>query len=164
MSKRLGTTPEVLVASPQYLAKYGTPKHPIDLASHHCLSLGSPARPQTVWRFRHRGEIIEVAVECAITTNTDLPLILAACMGDGILYIPKLLVGGELEQGRLVPILTEFTDSRQNGIYAVYPKRNPPAKVKAFVAFVANELAELQIVDRWAPFGQPMSLRKVISA
>jgi DNA-binding transcriptional LysR family regulator len=154
LSKRLSSTSQVLVASPSYLAKYGTPTHPKELQSHHCLALGSPAQPLTIWRFRHRTEAIEVPIECVLTTNTDLPLIIAACLGDGILYIPKLLVGGELKQGRLVTILADYTDSRQYGVYAVYPHRNPPAKGKAFIEFVTNELPSLESVDRWAPFGQ----------
>jgi DNA-binding transcriptional LysR family regulator len=161
LSKRLGTTPDVLVASPEYLAKYGTPKHPKDLQSHRCLDLSSPARSQTVWRFRHHLEVIEVPIECEFSTNTHLPLILTACMDDGILYLPRLLVSGEINQGRLVPILAEYTDSRQYGIFAVYPNRNPPAKVRAFIDFMIGVLPELEYVDRWAPFGQPMPVDRV---
>lgn len=155
MSVKLGATPETLVASPGYLARHGTPQHPSDLKHHRCLDLGSPVRPQTLWRFRDRNDTIEVSIDCSLTTNTDLPLILAACLDDGILFTPKLLVAGELAQGRLVPILTEFIDPREWGIYAVYPSRNPPARVRKFIDFVRDEIPALEQVDRWAPFGQP---------
>ena len=155
LSQRLGQTRMALVASPGYLAKYGVPKHPRELKSHRCLDIASPLRPQTIWRFRDIDEPIEVPIHCSLTANADMPLILAACMGDGILYTQRLLVGGELAQGRLVPILSDYTRSDSWGIYAVYPNRRPSAKVRAFIEFVRAELRGLEMVDRWAPFGQP---------
>ena len=155
LSQRLGQTRMALVASPGYLAKYGVPKHPRELKSHRCMDRGSPSRPQTIWRFRDGDERIEIPVHCSLTANADMPLILAACMDDGILYTQRLLVGGELAQGRLVPILSDYTRLDLWGIYAVYPNRRPPAKVRAFIDFVRAGLPDLKTVDRWAPFGQP---------
>lgn len=155
LSQRLGQTRMILAASPGYLAKHGVPKHPRELKSHRCLDLGSPSRSQTIWRFRDADEAIEIPVNCSLTANADMPLVLAACMDDGILYTQRLLVGGELAHGRLVPILSDYTRSEPWGIYAVYPNRRPPAKVRAFIDFVRAELPDLTTVDRWAPFGQP---------
>ena len=153
LSKRLGTTREVLVASPGYLAKYGTPRTVEELKAHRCLDLGSPGQSRSVWRFRGPDGAIEVAVDCPINANTDLPLILAACMDEGIFFTQEILVGGELAHGRLQEILSDQTDPRQWGIYAVYPNHAPPAKVRAFIEFVEQELSNLGVVDRWAPFG-----------
>ena len=152
LSRRLGTTGEVLVASPAYLAKHGTPSHANELKSHRCLALGSPAQSRVVWRFGGPDGPLEIPVECVITSNTNLALILAACMDDGVLNIPELLVGGELAQRRLQRILPEFSDPQAYGIYAVYPNQKPPAKVRAFIEFVEQELPALGTVDRWAPF------------
>lgn len=151
-------------ALPGYLAKYGTPKHPQDIKTHRCLDLGSPVRPQTIWRFRDGEDTVEVPVYCSLTANAILPLILAACMDDGILYTQQLLVGGELAQNRLVPLLSDYTRSDAWGIYAVYPNRKPPAKVRAFIEFVKQELPNLEIVDRWAPFRQPCEEKRVAVA
>lgn len=151
-SKPLASTREVVVASPGYLRRSGTPAHVADLKAHRCLSLGRPMQRDAVWRFLENNQVIEVSVGLSLTTNIDLPLILATCIDDGILQIPRLLVGGELDSGRLVEILSEFADPRKLGIYAVYPERNPPAKVKAFIDFVASEIHELGRTDRWAPF------------
>ena len=156
LSKRLGTTREILVASPGYLARHGTPRHVNDLKSHRCLAIGSSARSQVVWRFRGVRDQIEVPIDCAMTSNTDLALILAACMDEGILYTPELSVSGELARGRLQAILPDFCDSRRRGIHAVYPNRKPPAKVRAFIDFIEAALPALEAVDRWAPFGEPL--------
>ena len=71
------------------------------------------------------------------------------------MHTPELLVGGELALARLVEILPEFADSRQWGVYAVYPYSKAPAKVRAFIDFVAQALPALGQIDRWAPFGEP---------
>lgn len=162
LSKRLGNTPRVLAAAPGYLARHGVPKDVRDLKSHRCLALGTPTRPRTVWRFRDRNHgAVEVPVDCVVAADSELMLVLAACMDGGVLYLPKLLVGGELAQGRLVQILPEFTDPREYGIYALYPNRNPPAKVRAFIDFLLRELPALQTSDRWAPYPQQAVAGKV---
>lgn len=151
-SKTLASTREILAASPGYLARFGTPKHVSELKDHRCLELGRPIRTEAVWRFVKGNEPIEVPLALSLTSNTDLPLILAACLDDGILRIPALLIGGELASGRLVEILRDFADSRAWGVHAVYPRKNPPAKVKTFIEFVVGEIDELERADRWAPF------------
>jgi DNA-binding transcriptional LysR family regulator len=157
LSRKLGTTRIVLVASPGYLAKFGSPKNVNALKSHRCLDLGSAARSGVIWRFQDARGGVEVPINCAITANNELALILAACMDEGILCIPELLVGGELANGRLKEILPNLSDPREWGIYAVFHHRNPPAKVRAFIDFVAQELVTLQTVDRWAPFDLPQA-------
>lgn len=157
LSRKLGTTRVVLAASPGYLDTFGSPQHVSELKSHRCLDLGSAARSSVVWRFQDSGGAIEVPIKCAITANSELALILAACLDEGILNIPELLIGGELANGRLQEILPKFSDPREWGLYAVYHHRNPPAKVRAFIDFVALELAALHTVDRWAPFSLQQS-------
>lgn len=155
MSKRLATTREVLVASPGYLKKFGTPGHVDDLKNHRCIDIANSTRSEKTWRFREGKETIEVPVSCVMTATSDLPLILAACLDEGVLQMPELLVAGEVASGRLVEILPDFSDAREWGVFAVYPARKPSAKVRAFIDFVVQELAHLPTVDRWAPFSDP---------
>lgn len=154
LSRRLGTTRSVLVASPGYLAKYGTPKTIDNLKSHRCLNLGRPGQSRVVWRLQGAEGLVETPVKCVLTSNTDLPLILAACMGEGILCTQEILVGCELRQGRLQIVLPNDPQPMDWGVYGVYPNHGPPAKVRAFVDFVDRHLQELEIIDRWSHFGQ----------
>lgn len=151
-SKALASSREILAASPGYLARFGTPRHVNDLENHRCLDLGRPMRTEAVWRFTRGNDPIEVSVALSLTTNSELALILAACLDEGILHTPALLIGGELASGRLVEILDEFTDAREWGVHAVYPQRKPPAKVKAFIEFITAEMDALEKVDHWTPF------------
>jgi DNA-binding transcriptional LysR family regulator len=151
MSRRIGVTREVLVASPAYLRKHGTPGHIQDLKSHRCLAVGNARRRQVFWRFDGPDGPLEVAVTCGTTSNTLLALILAACMDDGIIRVPEILVSGELAQGLLKRVLPEQCDKRPLGVYAVCPNLKPPAKIRAFIDFVEEQLPLLEMLDRWSP-------------
>ena len=153
LCRRLGSTRQVLVASQKYLDNYGTPKTVSELSKHRCLGVRTTSQQRAVWRFTEPEGVIEVPVDRVLTANTDVPLILAACLGDGIIYIPKVMVGCELAQGRLVEVLPEYADQRSYGIYAVYPNQKPPAKTRVFVDFLERELPKLESVDRWALLG-----------
>ena len=154
LSKRLGTTRGVLVASPGYLARYGSPGTLEDLKNHRCIDRGRPGRSRVVWRFDTESGTTEVPVDYAINSNTDLPLILATCMNQGIFFTQKIAISNELAQGRLTEILPDYTRSQRWGVYAVYPNHGPPAKVRAFVDFLERQLPQLATCDRWSPFDQ----------
>lgn len=152
LSKRLATTRNVLVASPDYLATYGTPKTIDNLTNHRCLDLGRPGQPRVVWRLHSAEGLVEIPVECVLNSNTDLPLILAACMGEGILLTQEILVSCELRQGRLQVVLPDHPQPMDWGVYGVYPNHGPPAKVRAFIDFVEQHLQDLEVIDRWSHF------------
>lgn len=149
LSRRLSETKGILVASPGYLSRYGTPKSVEELEKHRCLDIGRADRMRVVWRFDGADGPIEVPVQCTMNANSDLPLILAACMDEGILYTPAIAVSNELAQGRLTEILSESTKSQSFGIYAVYPNHGRPAKVRAFIDFIADQLPLMDATDRW---------------
>lgn len=151
LSRRIGATRDVLVASPGYLAKHGEPKSISDLKDHRCLGVGNAVRRRVVWRFRGDEGPLEVSVACSTTSNSVLALILAACMDDGIIYLPELFVGGELNEGVLKRVLPESSDSQAYGVYAVYPNLRPPAKVRAFIEFIEQELPQINTMGRWSP-------------
>jgi DNA-binding transcriptional LysR family regulator len=151
LSRRLGSTRQILVASPAYLNFHRTPVHVNDLVGHRCIGLGTALRRRSTWRFTGPEGLLEVPVDLVLTANNDLALILAACLDEGILAIPELFVASELAQGRLREILPEFSDPRSYGIFAIYANRKPATKVRVFIDFVAEELNSIQLVDRWAP-------------
>ncbi len=51
VSQRIGETYSILCASPDYLARRGTPKTPTELMEHDCLRLISPVLPLDKWLF-----------------------------------------------------------------------------------------------------------------
>ena len=151
VSKKLGATQRVLVAPPDYLEQHGVPGHVRELRRRDCLVLGYSPEHSAVWPFSGPAGSFDVAVRPAFSANNDLALILAACLGRGFLYIPRVHIGSELDRGRLKIVLPEFCGAIEYGIYAVYPQKDPPAKVRVFVEFVEKFLARIDQEDRWEP-------------
>lgn len=158
LSRRIGTTRKILVASPAYLEMHGRPASIPDLKNHHCLAVGSAARRRVTWRCESTDGPAEVMVNCHTTSNSVLALILAACLDDGIIYVPELFVSGELREGVLTRVLSDCCASQPFGVFAVYPSQKPPAKVRALIDFLEQELPQLDTMERWAPL--PRQLRK----
>ncbi len=125
----------VAVASPDYLARRGTPRSPADLHQHTCINwrLQMDGRHYR-WEFRKRGRQMEVAVNGPIVTNHADIGIAAALDGLGIAYhFERDGVAGLLEQGRLVQVLADWSISRP-GLFLYYPnRRHRPALLGAFI-------------------------------
>jgi len=152
-AKRLLTSQRVLAASPCYLEHHGRPSSLRSLKKHRVLGLHRSAEGEMEWRFTREGRARETMLSPFVVTNSDLSLILAACLNVGILYMPKILIDNELHRGRLEIIELDDAEGPEVGVFALYPHREPPAKVQVFVDFVGKQLAELDKPDRWQPLG-----------
>ena len=150
-ARRLAITPRVLVASPGYLKRHGRPKKLNDLKRCDCLCLGSHSEQKMTWVFDKKPGATEISLRPSFTANNDLALILAACMDAGLLYLPRLVIESELHLRRLEVINLSDAVGQNMGVFAVYPKKKPPAKVKVFVEFVDKCLKRLADTDRWTP-------------
>lgn len=130
----------VAIASPDYLARHGTPQSPADLHQHACINwrLQMDGRYYR-WEFSHPagsqpGQPLEVAVQGPVVTNHADIGIAAAVNGLGIAYhFERDGVADLLAQGRLVQILPDWTISRP-GLFLYYPNRqHRPALLSAFI-------------------------------
>lgn len=125
----------VAVASPDYLARRGTPRSPADLHQHACINwrLQMEGR-QYRWEFKKREQSIEVAVNGPVVTNHADIGIAAALTGLGIAYhFEQDGVGELLAQGRLVQVLADWSITRP-GLFLYYPNRqHRPALLSAFI-------------------------------
>lgn len=129
VSIRLAENPRVVVASPAYLDKHGTPRALADLANHNCLSLGQ----QRGWLFRDGGEIVSIKVSGQLECNDGAVLHEWALAGRGLAWRSMWEVGEDLQRGSLVPVLDEFA-APPTGIYAVFPQRKYlPLRVRLLV-------------------------------
>lgn len=125
----------VAVASPDYLARHGTPKSPDELHQHACVNwrLQMDGRFYQ-WEFEKRGKRLEVAVGGPIVTNNADIGVAAALNGLGIAYTFELEGVGELlAQGRLVQVLADWSISRP-GLFLYYSsRRHRTALLGAFI-------------------------------
>jgi DNA-binding transcriptional LysR family regulator len=128
------------VASPDYLARRGTPSKPEDLREHNCIRLRFPSGDLLPWLFERKGKQIEVDVEGSIITNDEHLTARLAADGVGVLYVAEPYVHTLMAEGKLVSVLTEWIPS-PDSFYLYYPsRRQNPAALQAFVEFLKNKL------------------------
>lgn len=133
IARKLGTAHRVLVASPDYLKRHGTPKCPKDLKDHECLKLSIPTSLNK-WEFVTDSGPSTVEVKGRFEADNAIALHEAALAGIGLFRAASFVVGDDIKAGRLIPVLQEFEISGDPGIFAVWPhNRNLSAKVRAFV-------------------------------
>jgi DNA-binding transcriptional LysR family regulator len=137
--RRLASTRRVLLASTAYLKLRGTPRTPQQLTEHACVVLDAGPRPRR-WELQRGRRELAVDVTGPLESNNSFVLLTACKSGAGIGLLPASVATADLRSGELTRVLPAWASTEQ-GIYAVYPSaRFIPAKVRAFVDFVAAEL------------------------
>lgn len=123
----------IVCASPQYLAKHGIPKQPQALDKHNCLVYSYQETGAREWAFKDGDEVYQITVDGNLCTNNSSVLRNVALLGQGIIYVPRVLVYEDLKQGRLIQLFKDET-AKCLGIYAVYSyTRQQPEKIKIFI-------------------------------
>lgn len=142
IARRVGPCRHVVVASPDYLARHGPPRHPSELAAHNIIAYQYQASAHE-WHFQAQGEApVRVSVSGSIQMNNSLALRAALLNGAGITRTPTFVVGRDVQEGALQPLLTSYA-TLEVSIYLVYPQRQHLApKVRAFVDFMQNRIAD----------------------
>lgn len=132
----LGTNPWLMVASPKYLRKAGTPKRPADLSAHETL-IYSSVQGSDVWRvLSPRGEAVTVPVTARLRSNNLSAVLAAARSHMGIAALPWYVAADSLAAGAVVEVLKGHSLPEQE-IHAVFPSpKLVPGKVQAFIAFL----------------------------
>ena len=140
-ARRLGENRRVVIASPAYLARHGTPRTPEDLHDHNCLNFNF-RRAEPVWPFRREGRDFALSVKGNIEANNGETLGQLAAAGVGIARVGAFSVVEEIADGRLVPILEDYNPGDVETIHAVFAGgANTPARVRVFVDFLVEHLA-----------------------
>lgn len=139
IARRLAPCLSVVCASPEYLARAGTPRTPADLARHNCLFY-SYFRGGSEWRFDSPSGPVRVQPQGNYRVNNSEAIRDALVAGMGICQLPTFIVGEDLEAGRLVPILEAYPLPRHS-VFAVFAeRRHRPAKVTALLDFLEERL------------------------
>lgn len=141
MSKRIGTYHLVLVASPAYLARMGTPIVPADLHAHALLYHRYPTTGKLEpWPFRIAGGRPEPALPVAAAASTLAPLLEMAEAGSGIACLPDFIVQQSVREHRLVRVLDDHIE-HANVFRAVWPSRQHMApRLRAFIDHLGASL------------------------
>ena len=125
----------VVVGSPTYLEAHGMPMVPQDLLNHACLRVRLPNGAIYRWPFEKEGQSVHIDVEGALTLDEAGLARTAALASLGLTLAMESDVREDIEAGRLVRVLDDWTpDLSPLSLY--YPsRRNPTAAFKAFIDF-----------------------------
>ncbi|MET3463994.1 LysR family transcriptional regulator [Variovorax atrisoli] len=141
-ARYLGANPWVMVASPAYLKKHGTPKRAQDLSAHVALIYSSVVGDE-FWRMHTpRGEPVTVPVSGRFRSNNLSAVLAAARDGLGIALMPCYVASDSLAAGKVREVLGDHALPEQE-IHAVFPSpKLVPGKVSGFVAFLQGRFDE----------------------
>lgn len=132
---KLADNKRVVVASPAYLKRHGTPQVLDDLQKHQCLAISSEGS-QRGWTFKQGGKIVVLKVNGNMVCNDGQVLHDWALAGKGLAWRSMWEVGADIEAGRLQTVLNDFA-APGNDIYAVFAqRRHLPLRIRAFIDFL----------------------------
>lgn len=137
IARRLAPARLAIVASPDYLKRWGVPKTPTELKRHNCLGY-------TYWSLRdewqltgHGGRAERVRVKGSLSANNGDALRRAALDGVGLILQPTFSIADDLRTGSLVRVLAAYAP-RELAVHALYaPGAAPSAKLRAFIDMLA---------------------------
>ena len=142
VARKLIETRILTVAAPDFVARYGRPKHPSEVAGLPCIDFydAANARPFE-WEFRRGREVLPVSPASRLMVS-DVGAMLSACeAGVGIAQIMQLGSRDLLAEGRLVELFPDWS-GELFPLYALYPSRQlRAAKVRTFIEFTVDLLS-----------------------
>ena len=148
IARLIAPNKRILVASPNYLKKYGEPKTPNDLIKHNCIGIRQGDEAYGLWRFannktRSNNERTEdIKIRGNLTTNDGEIAVNWALDNQGILLRAEWDVARYIKSGRLIHILENY-HTPDADIYAVYSLRHKAsARVSALIDFVSSALGK----------------------
>lgn len=142
IARFIAANKRVVVASPAYIKKFGTPKTPEELTKHNCIGIRQGDEAYGLWRFTNsKGKTKEpqtynIKIRGNLTTNDGGVALNWALDGHGVLLRAQWDVEKYLQSGRLIEVLPQY-QSPDADIYAIYAERHRTSvRVKALIDFV----------------------------
>lgn len=142
MARKLGESRQVVIASPDYLARHGTPRNPAELIHHNCINFNF-RRSVEGWPFRDRetGRRDVLPISGSLKASSGAIIRQFCLAGLGIGRVGRFHVEPDIETGRLVPVLEDFNAGDIEQIHAVYAGHEHLAvRIRAYIDFLAERL------------------------
>jgi DNA-binding transcriptional LysR family regulator len=139
VARRLANMPQVVCASPDYLARFGTPRHPDQLAAHQVVKFfSSTGTIDDTLDLRIGGQVRAIALGGWMAVNDAENYVICALRGCGLIQLPRFHVEAELRDGRLVEVLGEWP-SPDYPLSAMYPQhRQLSPRVRVFIDWLST--------------------------
>lgn len=141
IAQPLGSVCRVVVASPDYLARHGEPRHPKELLQANCIRFSGGTGPW--WTFRESDKPFNVPVTGNLEFNQVAPTVDACVAGLGFGMFISYQVEEQIKQNRLRVVLESF-QLPPRPINVIYPSgRLLPARTKLFIKWIKSEVKTL---------------------
>lgn len=126
----------LVVGTPGYFERFGTPTSPQDLLAHNCIRHRLVNRSTFLeWRFRADGKDAGIEVDGNLIVDEMRSVKAAALKGNALAFVLRQFVDTQLADGSLCAVLEEFCPVRE-AFYIYYPSRvQLPGKLRAFIDF-----------------------------
>lgn len=119
VARRIAPVALILVASPDYVQRFGVPASPSDLARHQCIiHSGGPDRQ--VWRFQSAGKRWSISPRGRLHLDNGEGLLQAAEAGLGVAALPDFITSDSIKSGRLIALLSDYS-LRGGALYVIRP-------------------------------------------
>jgi DNA-binding transcriptional LysR family regulator len=142
VAQSVGQIRRVVVASPAWLRRHGTPRHPKDLLKANCVRVTDHA--PTWGPFNDRGRPLRLTVSGNLEFNQNAPAVEACAAGVGVGNFLSYQVAPFLKNRQLRIILEEF-EPPPKPISIVYPHaRLLPTRTRVFIEWMRKELRAFQ--------------------
>lgn len=112
----------VAAASPDYLRKFGTPRHPDDLRDHRCVRIRLGNDQIYQWEFERDGQAVAVATPGHVTVDESHAAVSFGLGGIGIIYGAEPVLRPHLDSGRLQMVLEDWA-AMGSGYHIYYSSR-----------------------------------------
>ena len=131
-------------ASPEYLARHGTPQTPAELDQHRCLLFYVPhTHRYRAWNFVVNGAPFVKTPPATLNFNNSHALMRAAVTGAGIANVSAYIVAEAIAAGQLQPLLREY-ESPGPTVWLVYlERRHLSPRVQALSKFLSERIRDL---------------------
>lgn len=136
-------------AAPLYLERLGEPRHPSELNDgHRCVGyLQAPSGRIMQLDFERGDEKVEIDPNYIVSVNDARSYVDAAIAGVGVALIPRFMAQKHVQEGRLVPIMTDWA-CESFPLYIVYPQtRHLSNKVRVVVDWLAKRVQALKVEE-----------------
>jgi DNA-binding transcriptional LysR family regulator len=142
VARKIADLTQIVCASPAYVARYGRPAHPSDLAQHGCLTL-SHIPDSRIWHFAARGETVRVDVGGQVAADSAHMLVNLAISGVGIVRFGDIIVAQAIRDGLLVPLLENWQEPGNFPMWVVHQAgRQRVPRIKAFIDFLTERFGD----------------------
>src|ERR1700722_8385835 len=136
--RRLCEIPRYLVGSPNYLSKYGRPKHPLHLAQHRCLTHTVTTE---VWHFTKGAKSASVQPSGPLRVNNGDAMMPALIAGTGLGILPEFILREALGANQLERLLPDWSLPLRTVYWVTPPGEPQPKRVDVLADFLMKKLA-----------------------